>query len=114
MRRHLGRLNFLWSAKGKVDKDVVLFMVMEFQRYMKLNSIQGPAVLWITPPLFESYSLLAWTTARKSGILIEKFPQHLYDSYRLTNRGAFEKLVANLDKEITKRYLIKSKIIIIF
>ena len=77
---------------------------MDIQNYMKEEGVKGPVVLWLTPGLFDSYSLLSWMTARKAGIIIEVFPRHLYESYRLTNRGVFDKLLPALNKEIQKRY----------
>ena len=103
MRRHLGRITFLWSPKGVVDRDILLFMILEIQRYMKAKVVEGPAVLWITPPLFESMSFISWMEARKAGLLLQVIPQHLYDSYRLTNRGVFDKLIPALDCEMLKR-----------
>ena len=103
MKRHLGRIAFVASPKGVVHRDVLLFMMFEIKRYMVHNNIQGPVVLWIAPRLFEAWSLLAWMAARKSGIIVETIPQHLYDSYRLTNRGIFDRLSPAIDREMDKR-----------
>ena len=86
--------------KGEVHRDIILFMIMEVKNYMKKNTVPGPVVLWVTPMLFELFSLLSWMMARKAGIVLEVFPQHLYDCYWLTNRGVFDKLFPALKKEI--------------
>ena len=105
--KYQGQITFITNPDEAVNKNVMVYCVLELKNYIVANQISTPVYLWITAPLLQCWTLLSWVEARRAGIILEIIPEHIYSSYRVTNRGIFDKLNLSLNKEFKERYQYK-------